>query len=1323
MSVTKKNGFAAPYRSQTLQLLADSIVNKNGVISMDGTITVSGTDVTIPPISFIQNGLFVENTSSKIISVASSRAPFFIRVTAQTAAQVDDLIYGVVKSPEDITANDVIIAEFNGDEWITLPFVSIDGVYKDIKASNADYGLIGPYSGLTTSYSSPNYINANGVIVDKTGARKKLTESVIFPAYSDDPDVNYKRVDRVVYRRPIDAENRIGTRQLLLGGTFRDAGPIVNSSLSVFGTSEPIIKVKCLIADDNSAHLLVSSGYGDTFSLRYAKINAARTAATITAFTSFSGMTSSEFDAVLFHDGKIKVCYLVGDTLMFRTLNSSGVADPAVVIDNEAKTKSNMRIVTSDDETALYLVYQRLEGISNNQIIYTKLSSNGTVSNLVNINNSLNNCITPDIVVNSDLRVYITWHETAFGRIYYRMFDDVGVAQSSAILVSGATEEIGFGTLTDLAKLPKIDITSSESLVITFLQDKGGSTFRPVIWNEGSAYMPILTGNIDMYSLYVDPIHMGIHLLLGKGSSVEYVKIEDRVSVFSLVVVSGGYQSLYMTRDLTGSMLHFRSSPSAGTYSNYHTGLALNNIGPATVAGVLNTYTLTNKQFLTNKSLFTTTPKKGDQVTISGSSVPANNGVYYIDTVENISVNTSLDQYRITITGVFAGVDSPTLFSVATYAKPVGNSALTYKSTSEIASKAYRYTELDSDILLARIVQPGNVVLNYIPGGSGGISNSNSITVAGTASLSLASTNLSISGALYLIDLVNNLTYTVGTGTFNIAEGSALYVVLDGSNLTPTPLVTSIATLPFGMPIQVLGIMKGSQFVPHLLGIAGFGALESGEQIVINNDLPTPIRTKLGITSDTTTESYTSVIGSTAGASYPSIISQTNIMAGQNKHIKFIKAVMSWQETTTNVLKIHQEGFIAVPGVADARNRIAPQNITIDADGKAAYVSINRTSGSNADLTVNVSSLSSLTVGRDTIILARRIGSHIVVEPASLAILSGQRVHIDDPFTHPLKMKIHETDSTKIRIQAANALRADGSYLTQTILDLMVKFDGAVINTATGTITAADGTTALGNNYTVPSVAANQYRWFAVSLKSNGLTSDNQIDAKVQVEIGAASGASSSAAVKAKYVGELPIGQFFLQRNSGNTAFNTLTEANLMHLSPGAGAANGLQVQLDSLNSALSAILANNPDSEVFIADGIVTQFNLSEFSFSSDNQVEDIQVFADGRRLNLAKNGILSTNYQWRKIDTDTIEIISAPTNGVRITVYKQGTSAVSTSGGGSVDLTNITVDITPQVAGNKSLGTSIKPWKDVFLKDKVTSTIYMLEISDGVLQAAIVP
>lgn len=1335
MAIDKINGFKAPYRSSTFQKQANSLVQQNGVVTMDGQVSESGGDITVPPFSFIQNGLIVKKDNIQIISAPSTPSPFYLTVTAATPANLDDLSFQFSKSPDDISDNEVVIAEYDGEEWRTLPFLSIKGIYDDVKTSYADFDLIGPFSGLITSYNSPNFENSPGVIVDKTGARKKLTETVLFPEIGNDPEATWGRVDRVLYRRPIDDPKRIGVRKLITGGTYDSGGPSKKPDVEIFtNATGPKNVVKSLIDSNNEAIVLSSVGYGTSFGVNFKKYNDSRASQIVSEFSLTESLTVPVFDAVIDDDDNFHIIYINGENLEYQGFDSIGTTiGPAVVLDNSAKLKDNPKITIDPDNNNLFVVYEREEGISNLQIQFIKLTLLGSlVTGPVNLTGSISNLKNPSISVNNDLWVYVAWDEPSLGKVFYQDFDDIGVPLngSTPILVSGATDQIGGGTLVDAANSPQIIATDSKQLVIAFLQDRGGSNFGISIWQDGSVHMPIISGNFGMFSLHVDSIGTLSHLLLGSGSQIDYVRIKDQAVDFSIPVVATTYQSLHMVFDKTGSMLHMWSDEAATTFTSYDSGVTVDTVGPTTKTGgtITPSVPVSSEQILVLVSSKPVAPKTGEKIIITSLSPPNGaEGTYLITNVELLSVNTTNDTYRITVDSSLGVIgQNPAVGLLSEYFKPDGNSVHFAKSTSELEAYAFSFDELDSDILLSRIVMPGEIILNYIAGGSGPALNSDLLTPFGAATLDWESTTsgeLTIVGDLKIIDLVNNFTYALAAGGYAMTEDDALYVVLNGVDNSPTPLVTSIATLPFGTPIQVLGLIKNNQFVPHLMGVSGMGAIESGEIVRVDNDLPQPIRTRLGITSDVAVEPYTSSIGANTSDSYPTIISQTNIMAGQNKHVKFVKARISWEETAANTLSIHREGFFTIPGVAESRNRIAPQNVVIDADDKVAYVDINRTAGASADLSISVAKLDSFTISRNTIVLARRIKGTIVVEQNGLVIPSGHKVDVDDPFPIPLKLKEHATDSTLVVVQTSEIIKQNSDSLNMTMYRSLMAFDGAIINTVSGEVFEKDGTTPLGDDYVVPTIAAEQFRWFSVSLGADATSSDNKVTIKLKIGIGASDGATSSAAAKANFTGDLFVGQYFLQRNVGDTAFEAITDANFINVDIPSGV-GGLQTQIDTLISELNTIKSNNPKHQLFTGDGIADIFTLTEFTVDPDNAVEDSELYISGKRQNIASSGIFTANRTWKKLTDTTFQLDVVPEDGQEFTVYKQGTAViVSTGGGGSTDLTNIAVDIQPDTSANRSVGTVLKPWKDIFLKDKNNSNVYRLEIVNGVFQGVLVP
>ena len=155
---------------------------------------------------------------------------------------------------------------------------------------------------------------------------------------------------------------------------------------------------------------------------------------------------------------------------------------------------------------------------------------------------------------------------------------------------------------------------------------------------------------------------------------------------------------------------------------------------------------------------------------------------------------------------------------------------------------------------------------------------------------------------------------------------------------------------------------------------------------------------------------------------------------------------------------------------------------------------------------------------------------------------------------------------------------------------------------------------------------------------------------------------------------------------------------------------------IGGLQTDLAAIEANNPAFEILVSTG-QTVFTAAGLTWDASNAVLNIEVFINGRRYDVDGTGVKN----WKKTSTTAILFADTVPADAEVTIWKQGT-AVLVSGGGS-DLSNIVVDPKPAVNAAVGLGTVTKAWKSLFIKDKVTSQVYELEIVSGVLQATAVP
>jgi len=117
-----------------------------------------------------------------------------------------------------------------------------------------------------------------------------------------------------------------------------------------------------------------------------------------------------------------------------------------------------------------------------------------------------------------------------------------------------------------------------------------------------------------------------------------------------------------------------------------------------------------------------------------------------------------------------------------------------------------------------------------------------------------------------------------GNNDFVLADGECLYVdIPEGAGPTLTPVVAAIEDVPvnptdvgFSPRIMVLFYREGGT----IYGTLDIPEISSGETVVIGQDLPTDIRTRLGITSESTFEAYTSTFKILLGDSYATAISK-----------------------------------------------------------------------------------------------------------------------------------------------------------------------------------------------------------------------------------------------------------------------------------------------------------------------------------------------------------------------------------------------------------------------------------------------------------------
>lgn len=167
---------------------------------------------------------------------------------------------------------------------------------------------------------------------------------------------------------------------------------------------------------------------------------------------------------------------------------------------------------------------------------------------------------------------------------------------------------------------------------------------------------------------------------------------------------------------------------------------------------------------------------------------------------------------------------------------------------------------------------------------------------------------------------------------------------------------------------------------------------------------------------------------------------------------------------------------------------------------------------------------------------------------------------------------------------------------------------------------------------------------------------------------------------------------------------------------------DNLAIEIDQLSGAIDSILSNNPDQYIEDVTSLSGQsiFDIP-FTFDALPTVLDVEVFINGRRYPQCTVGDFSTG-NFRKNSSTQIELDETIPYNAQFVIWKQGT-ATGGGGGGGADLDNIDTNPKPAVAGGYSLGTISKAWSGLYLKDTITSQVWLLQVVSGAFEVIEVP
>ena len=1222
MGVNKTTGFAAPYRSATFRAMVESLENKNGVLIYNGELSESGGDLTIPPLAFLQNGLIVVKDTNKIITVPSLTEPFYVVATSPSASNIDDVIYSFAKAPYDITDDSVILGEKANGSWRKAQVLTISGILETISNEKIALGFTKPLSGLRTTYGGGVFTTSSGSIIDKSGHMIAVEQPVTKAPFID--DVDFARVDRVIFQRPLVSPDRIGEVLHVRGGTYSDVSNL-KTPVDIEDALVPHTNVKSVILSDNTIVYLVTTGYGNNFDISYSRYGTDRTTQLVAPTVIKSGITTDNIDVSITNTDILQVVYEVDDQIKASRFTGS----TGVIVGTEISITTNVLDVHTQPTITRFpagdvlISYLKLVTPGNYSLFFTTFTDSfAPIFSAQNVSGA-GNFANASIAIDRNKSVHLAYENILAGTILYSQLDDGFAVVTPASIISAATEHPTHGTLINAATTPKVIVSQNEEVFVLFKQEKPSTDYGISVWANGSATMIDLSGaseDIVAFDATLSESNGSLNITLSiSAGETHYVKRLSSETYISEQLAAYGARKVNQILDLSGSLLHAFAQEFPGTYTGYAGPFDVQYAGSQGIVGSLNTIALGSNQILV---LFSERPAQGDRVTISGS-INGNDGVFLAQLIEVVSLNAVDDYAVVTIDSALSGsAENDPVNTKTNYASPDGMDVTTVKSVSDIASWAFSTRERITDVLLARILQPGNTVLNYFTGASA-LLNSDNLGLFGDATYAwetISPSELIITNDLKIVDFVANLVYTIPANTLTINDDYALYVRLEDTDLAPNYLTAPLNALPFGDPIQVLGFAKNGVFYPHLLAKADIGALESGETVVVGNDLSTASRARLGLVGDTSFTAYssTNIIG--ANDSYPTAISKldaevsaNNLKSNEDRTLKLINGgSWSWVGGT---LKWSADAHVQIAQFADDRNTIQANSVALAA-GEIAYVALNRVSDLLTNLTVSVGTMAALTGDDTTFIIARRVGANVYLSNGIL-LKPGEIIELDavlaevNRYLRRLELRPLASNPKRLEITVPETAMLDGSKVGQVIASLMMNpLFSAQIDPVTGTIYEGDGITALGQDFTPPTIAAGKYRWFGVSLIPSGVNALGEMNAQVLVQVGTSDGNTPALATKEGAIlgGETPIGWFYVQRNALDTDIEDIAYDNIVRApasgggSGGSGDANAdLTRYNDRLNLSPFALAATNiaaTDKDTLLDISSTATFDLTSKSF-----------------------------------------------------------------------------------------------------------------------------
>tara|TARA_R110000868_G_C10973188_1_gene771505 strand:+ start:45131 stop:48415 length:3285 start_codon:yes stop_codon:yes gene_type:complete len=358
------------------------------------------------------------------------------------------------------------------------------------------------------------------------------------------------------------------------------------------------------------------------------------------------------------------------------------------------------------------------------------------------------------------------------------------------------------------------------------------------------------------------------------------------------------------------------------------------------------------------------------------------------------------------------------------------------------------------------------------------------------------------------------------------------------------------------------------------LYMRGYGEFEPGETAQVGDPITQQTLTYIGAVDETDGDpNYSSVNVLTQGTDLTSGMGELDAAIGvsgtnnnQDRNMKLVSGGTWSVVDNAGVLEVSNsaDAYIEIGGISLTRNTIDNQTISLPNANSVAYIDISRVDGPTILQSVSVADIDAVVLDDTKLIFMRRtpegvlIGNSFLIEAGEFLELDGALAELNRYFGQ-LRLIPHESNAKQIRVTGADITKLSGSKIRLSLKNLLLSFDGAVIDYSTGEIFESDGVTPLNggaNDFVPPTITANEFLWSSVNLLANTTNAVNEITGQINVIFQTVSNALLTSAPKAAFASGISLGQVFVQEDGAGDVLD-LSYTNIIQMSVGGSGGGG----------------------------------------------------------------------------------------------------------------------------------------------------------------------